>query len=417
MRYFQMLLLILLCQLTTICFAQTPRTWYVDDLQDKAVGEGTKETPFRDLQYAFNQAKNDDTIFLFPGTYEARAEEYVEELCGNCEVHKTEVVASKGFLIQGKGLSIIGSGEDKTILVTNAGYGVLFENSRGSLITKLKITGGKRDKDGNATDAAIVAKYSTVMIKDLEISDNAHMTEGVVVGIGGVFGRENSEIFILNNRIENNGWDGVALYRGVSAYIADNIISNGRGAGIGITWDATALVYRNRISNYWKGIGTFGNSRVVVRNNLVLDNLGWGIIATGTSYMDASNNVIYHNGNCGFAVWSGECKGICTNSIIVENGWRKEWVCPCVGVWATDINQNFYIGYNDVWNNSAGNYKDMPDLTEQNNNLSVDPLFVDQKDFRLKPNSSLIDKGNPLLTDPDGSKSDLGIYGGPCAWK
>ena len=417
MRYFQIFLLILFCQLTTICFAQTPRTLYVDDLGDRTVGEGTKEVPFRDLQHAFNQAKNGDTIFLFPGTYEARAEEYIEELCGNCEKHKTKVVASKGFLIQGKGLNIIGSGGDKTILVTNAGYGVLFDNSRNSLITRLKITGGKRDRDGNATDAAIVTKYSTVTIKDLEIRDNTHMIEGVVVGIGGVFGRENSEIFISNNRIENNGWDGVALYRGASAYITDNIISNGRGAGIGITWDATALAYRNRISNYWKGIGTFGNSRAVVRNNLVFDNLGWGIIATGTSYTDISNNVIYHNGNCGFAVWSAECKGVCTNNIIVENGWRKEWVCPCVGVWATDINSGFYISYNDVWNNAAGNYKDMPDLTEQNSNLSVDPLFVDQESFRLKPNSPLIDKGNPLLTDPDGSASDLGIYGGPEAMR
>ncbi|MCJ7423773.1 right-handed parallel beta-helix repeat-containing protein [Candidatus Bathyarchaeota archaeon] len=389
----------------------------MNSTQDKTVGEGTKEVPFRDLQHALNQAEDGDTVFIFPGTYEARAEEYVEELCGNCEVHKTEAVASKGFLIQGKGLSIIGSGEDKTILVTNAGYGVLFENSRGSLITRLKITGGKRDKDGNATDAAIVTKYSTVTIKDLEIRDNTHMIEGGVVGIGGVFGRENSEIFILNSRIENNGWDGVALYRGASAYIADNIISTGRGAGIGITWDATAQVYRNRISGYWKGIGTFENSRAVVRNNMVLDNLGWGIIATGTSYMDVSNNVIYHNGNCGFAVWSAECKGVCTNNIIVENGWRKEWVCPCVGVWATDINQNFYIGYNDVWNNVAGNYKDMPDLTEQNSNLSVDPLFVDQQSFHLKPNSPLIDKGNPLLTDPDGTPSDLGIYGGPEAMR
>jgi len=29
----------------------------------------------------------------------------------------------------------------------------------------------------------------------------------------------------------------------------------------------------------------------------------------------------------------------------------------------------------------------------------------------------LIDKGNPFLTDPDGSVSDIGIYGGPNAKK
>ena len=397
--------------------AQTHKVWYVDELKDKIIGNGTKDNPFRDLQYAFDQAKDKDTILIFPGTYEAKPEEYIEELCGNCQEHKTKVNVTRGFLIQGKGLNIIGSEKDRTILSTNAGYGVLFENSRNSLITKLKITGGKRDPDGNATDAGIVTKFSTVIVKDVEISDNTHRIDGVVVGVGGIFGRENSEMFILNSRIQNNGWDGIALYRGATAYITDNIICDGRGAGIGITWDATATVYRNQISGYWKGIGTFGNSRAVLRNNSVFDNLGWGIIATGTSYMDASNNIITHNGNCGFAVWSAECKGVCTNNIITENGWRKEWVCPCVGIWATDINPNFSISYNDVWNNNAGNYKDLPDLTEQNGNLSIDPLFENQQDFHLKPTSSLIDKGNPLLTDSDGSVSDIGIYGGPNAKK
>jgi hypothetical protein len=415
MRYFYRFLIVsfLFLELFSTSFAQVKRTWYVDDLKDKKIGEGTKENPFRELQYALDYARDGDTIYIFPGTYEAKSEEYIEELCGNCQEHKTRVNATRGFLIQGKGLNIIGSGKDKTTLVTNAGYGVLFENSRNSFITNLKITGGKRDPDGNATDAGIVVKYSNVTIKDVEISDNTHRIDDVVVGIGGVFGRENSEIFILNNLIQNNGWDGVALYRGATAYIADNIICDGRGAGIGITWDAVATVYRNKISGYWKGIGTFGNSRAVVRNNLVHENLGWGIIATGTSYMDASNNVITRNGNCGFAVWSAECRGVCTNNIITENGWRKEWVCPCVGVWTTDINPNFPITYNDVWNNVAGNYKDMPDQTELNGNLSVDPLFESQTDFHLKPDSPLIDKGNPLLTDPDGSISDFGIYGGP----
>ncbi|MDH4223929.1 MAG: right-handed parallel beta-helix repeat-containing protein [candidate division Zixibacteria bacterium] len=417
MSYLFCVLLLFISFLSSIqnSFAQTHKIWYVDNIKDKVIGDGTEENPIRDLQYAFDQAADGDTIFIFPGIYQAEPEEYIEELCGNCQEHKTRVNASKGFLIQGKGLNIIGSGKDRTILVTNAGYGVLLENSRNSLIADLKITGGKRDPDGNATDAGIVVKYSTVTIKDVEISDNIHQIDDVVVGIGGVFGRENSEIFILNNLIQNNGWDGVALYRGATAYMADNIICDGRGAGIGITWDAVATVYRNKISGYWKGIGTFGNSRAVVRNNLVHENLGWGVIATGTSYMDASNNVIIRNGNCGFAVWSLECRGICTNNIVTENGWRKEWVCPCVGVWATEINPNFSITYNDVWNNIAGNYKDMPDLTEQNGNLSVDPSFVSQNDFHLKSDSPLMDQGNPLLSDPDGTISDPGIYGGPNA--
>jgi len=409
--------------LLTICLlvsaqtlnAQTPNIWYVDDLGDDEIGSGAAEDPFRDLQTAIDSAMDGDQIIILPGNYEASPEPYIEELCGNCQEHRTQVNATRGFLIRDKAIHLKGSGIEQTVLITNAGYGILFERSRGSSITGVKITGGKRDPDGNATDAAVVAKFSRVTVKENHIFDNSHRVDTVVVGIGGVFGRENSELFILNNTIEGNGWDGVALYRGSSAFIADNVISEGRGAGIGITWDAAATVLRNRISGFWKGIGTFGNSKGVVRNNAVFDNLGWGIIATGTSFMEASNNVIVRNGNCGFAIWSEEAKGECTNNIIVKNGWRKEWVCPRVGFWNYGDINNFSITHNNIWRNEKGNYKDLPDLTDQDGNISVDPQFISETDFHLPLDSPLRDKGNPLYTDPDGTPSDIGMYGGPQA--
>jgi len=395
--------------------AEGNKIWYVDDLRDGEVGLGSKDDPFRDLQNAIDFAKDGDEILIMPGTYEAHPDSYPEELCGNCEKHKTYVKASRGFLIKDKALELVDSGMDETVLVTKAGYGILFDHSRGSSIKDLKITGGVRDPDGNATDAGVVAKFSTVTIKGVKIAGNTHQLEGVVVGIGGVFGREGSELFIGDNIIENNGWDGIALYRGANAYISDNLICEGRGAGIGITWDATAIVYRNQISGYWKGIGTFGDSKAVIRNNAVYDNLGWGIIITGNSFMEASNNVITRNGNCGFAPWSQTARGVFINNIVTENGWRAEWVCPCVGIWMYGLSQNFMISHNDVWGNKSGNYKDMDDLTGKAGNISADPLFKDKTDFRLMPNSPAIDSGDSVFTDPDGGPSDMGIFGGPGA--
>lgn len=389
--------------------------WYVDDLKDSKVGSGVQSDPFRNLQTAIDSANDGDRILILPGTYEARPDSYPEQLCGNCEKHKTYVRATRGFLIKDKALEIVGSGIDITILITKAGYGVLFDHSRGSIITDLTITGGVRDPDGNATDAGVVAKFSSVTVKNVKISDNKHQLEDVVVGIGGVFGRENSELFIIDNIIENNGWDGIALYRGANAYISDNLICEGRGAGIGITWDATAIVYRNHISGYWKGIGTFGDSRAVVRNNAVYDNLGWGIIATGNSFMETTNNVITRNGNCGFAPWSQTARGVFINNIVTENGWRKEWVCPCVGIWMYGLPENFVISHNIVWGNEEGNYRDMDDLTGKDGNISADPLFRGKIDFRLMPNSPAINTGDSVFTDPDGGPSDMGIYGGPGA--
>lgn len=405
-------LALILVGLSLIAQAETV---FVDDLGDGKLGAGSEIDPFRDLQAAIDSASDGDRILLMPGTYEAHPDSHPEQLCGNCEEHRTDVQATRGFLIKGKALEIVGSGIDSTILVTKAGYGVLFEHSRGSIITNLTITGGLRDLDGMATDAGVVAKYSTVTVKKVKISDNTHRPEEVVVGIGGVFGRENSELFILDNIIENNGWDGVALYRGASAYIADNVICEGRGAGIGITWDATATVYRNHVSGYWKGIGSFGDSRAVVRNNAVYDNLGWGIIATGNSFMEASNNVITRNGNCGFAPWSETARGTFINNIVTENGWRKEWVCPCVGIWMYGKPENFVMSHNIVWGNQEGDYRDMDDLTGRDGNISADPLFRGKIDFRLMPGSPALDSGDSVFTDPDGGPSDMGIYGGPGA--
>jgi hypothetical protein len=386
---------------------------YVDDIGDNQIGTGGPYDPYRSLETAIDSSGNGSMILLQPGTYSADPSAYLESECGNCEEHLTGVTATAGFHIVDKSLTIRGTDRDKCILVTNAGYGVLFERSYGSEISNVTITGGFRDADGNATDAAVVAKYSRITVKDCLIAGNDNRDTTVVVGIGGVFGRESSTLIIHNNWIRNNGWDGIALYRGAVALITDNTIDSGRGAGIGITWDAQALVQRNKISNYWKGIGTFGQSRAVVQNNIVFDNLTWGVILDGRSFMEARNNTIARNGNCGMAFWSDEARGVAINNIIVNNGWRDQFtICGLVGIQMYGSLRNFPVSYNDVWNNVEGNYAGMKEWTGRYGNVSVDPLFMDSLDFHLQDDSSLWHIGDPYYTDPDGTRSTMGAYGG-----
>jgi parallel beta-helix repeat protein len=309
-----------------------------------------------------------------------------------------------------------GEDKEKVILKTNAGYGVLFVNSPHSSISSLTISGGVRDTSGDATNGGIVLKYSKVRIFDCIISnDTVRPIKTPVVGICGIVLREGSEAIIRNNIIRNNTWDGIALYRGAVAYIMDNVIENGRGAGIGITWDASALVLRNRVSGYWKGIGTFGTSNAIVKNNAVFDNLGWGIVITGNSHMLVENNVITRNGNCGIAPWCDSTEfatAVITNNIITENGWRKEWVCPQVGLWMNAPSSRFQFTYNNVWNNTAGDYMEIDNLTGTNGNVSIDPKFKSNSDFTLQTDSPLINTGNPQITNLDGLRSSIGIEGG-----
>ena len=404
------IILLMLTQFLFTPFIASTKTKYVS-AQAKTKGYGTRKKPYRNLQYAINHCDDGDTLIILPGVYKAKTTPFLEDLCGNCQEQRTVVNATRGFLIEGITLTIIGSGADETTLITNAGYGFLFLNSYGSSICNLTITGGKRDIDGNATDAGIVVKFSTVSIINCQIIDNTDRPEEITVGIGGIMGREASQLYILNNQIINNGWDGIALYRGANAFISGNTIRKGRGAGIGITWDATAVIIDNEISDYWKGIGSFGDSRVIARRNIVKDCIGWGIIASGTSYLDACNNIIYHIGNCGLASWSENASGRFSNNIVTLCGWKEEWVSPRAGLQNNGGIENFTISYNNIWNNQEADYGNMPDMTGIEGNISADPLFKHPSlgDFRLQPNSPCIDSGNPNITDADGSISDIGL--------
>jgi hypothetical protein len=366
-----------------------------------------------ELQRAINLASDGDTLLIAPGRYLAEPAPFVETTCGNCQEHQTEVHASRGFVIDAKRLVLKGRKAEKVVLETHAGYGLLLLRSRGTVIENLTITGGKRDRDGNATDAAIVLKYSTAVIRRCLLADNIEYNDSTVVGIGGVMIREGSEARIEGCRIVNNSWDGIALYRGAIATVSDCVIDSGRGAGIGVTWDA-AICLRNRISHYWKGVGSFGTATVVARNNAVFDNLGWGIIAAGSSTLIAENNVVARNGNCGLAIWEKSTRGRMVNNISAFNGWRKQWVCPCVGFWNQEADTaGWVVSHNLVWENSAGNVQGWDSTAF----LVADPQFTDSLSFRPAETSPARGRGDPAVTNPDGSLSDIGLYGGPAAAK
>ncbi|RME50150.1 MAG: hypothetical protein D6795_10560, partial [Deltaproteobacteria bacterium] len=72
--------------------------------------------------------------------------------------------------------------------------------------------------------------------------------------------------------------------------------------------------------------------------------------------------------------------------------------------------------------NLPEDYHGMSDPTGTDGNITGDPRFVDTSgsdplawDLHLSSDSPLIDAGDPHLLDPDGSRSDIGAYGGPGA--
>jgi hypothetical protein len=207
------------------------------------------------------------------------------------------------------------------------------------------------------------------------------------MGAGITIGAFNSNYspIIDSNIIEINrfGIDGIAKDFGSSPIITNNIILLNYGrSGIALNISNSTKIYNNRIivGSASMGIENFGVSNLKLYNNYIFGRVGTGI-SVGGSPNDVKNNVVI-----------GAIKGI------------EKW----------GSQPNPLIQYNNVWQCDISYEGFTPDTT----NLSVNPMIVNDDttqgdlDFHLQNYSPLIDAGDPNILDKDGSRSDIGLYGG-----
>lgn len=316
-------------------------------------------------------------IYLQPGDYYLSPTSITDSTCGNCEEPNQFVPATAGLEISGSYVRITGPENRSAVIHTNAGYGIYFNHCKRGIIENLSVTGGIRDPDGNATDAAIVVKNSAVTIRNNHIYGNIGDSAIVVkniVGIMGICGRENSDLTITDNEIIGNSWDGIALYRDATATIIGNLIDGvdkasskvaggGRGVAVGITWNARATIDGNLVKRYWKGIGIFVDANVTARNNIIEDILTWGI-----AYWDAErgkpvgiieNNIIYSTGACGVSITRsqpGPNPGHLIGNVIVRTAQNPkydapDYYCNQCALSISSKPDNFRIDDNQFFNN------------------------------------------------------------------
>lgn len=290
------------------------------DVTENTIEVGGRHTPetMGDLLRRVTDAIDEGAeIRLLPGRYVLSAVEFVDSTCGNCENPAAMVPATYGLRLSGTRVRLVGAHADSVVIETNAGYGILFDDCRDCELRGITVTGGARDPDSRATDAAVVVRDSEVTLRDCVLRDNlgdSATVQQTVVGIAGIAGREGSYIDVEHCRIVRNSWDGIALYRGARARIHDNVIDGvdkarggqsggGRGVGIGLTWDAQADVIGNLVTRYWKGIGIFVDASATVRENVVEDVLTWGIAfwsaGRGMPVARIERNAVYLAGACG----------------------------------------------------------------------------------------------------------------------
>ncbi len=338
------------------------------------------------LQRLFSEPVDTLLVSLAPGEYHLTPQPIVDSICGNCENPATRIAATVALHIRGKYVQLVGPKDKSAVIHTHAGYGIFFDRCEAGLIENITITGGERDTNGNATDAAIVVKNSSIVITNNLITNNIGDSMTVaktIVGVMGICCRENSRTTITNNEIIRNSWDGVALYRDAVATIENNVVDGvdkargaqvggGRGVGIGVTWNGKATVRNNLVTRYWKGIGLFVDANGTIEGNIVEDIITWGI-----SYWDADkglpigfirNNVIYKTGACGASIIrgrEGETTGEFTHNIIVETGQNPkydspDYYCYQCALALHAVPKSFLIKDNLFYNNRRAT-SDLPD--------------------------------------------------------
>ena len=158
-------------------------------------------------------------------------------------------------------------------------------------------------------------------------------------------------------------------------------------------------------------------------NCIAQDNTGYGFRIGGEDSSEFINCISVNNSGSGFIF--GNSTASITNSVVIENGYS--------GLNATgdsDIsihNSIFFYNVGDELIGESGtsisiNYSDIEDGSTYgswatgNGNIDSDPFFVTlNTDLHLQEDSDCINAGDPATAynDTDGTRNDMGAYGGP----
>ncbi len=177
-------------------------------------------------------------------------------------------------------------------------------------------------------------------------------------------------------------WRYVILLESNSSKVKNCIIKGGT-TGIYVGWNTTYSA---------------SNSEII--NNLIIENSQPGIWINSGTDIHIYNNTIAANGDEGIFGWIGSAQII--NNIITNNN---------IGVNSYDNSSIFKN--NDIYGNSSANYNGkITDQTGINNNISVDPSFVNptNKDYHLNTGSPCIDKGTNVGVFYNGIAPDMGAF-------
>jgi parallel beta-helix repeat protein len=352
--------------------------------------DGSRRHPFNTIMEAVNVAVAGDTILVSGGDY-------------------------RETLTMKEGISLIGSGPSVTFLtVTGDQVAITFDHNNAAELSGFTVRG---DEDLHL-DPLILCESSSPVIKKNRVEAGkgspfairySNMSSGTIeqnyIKGGGI------EVVTSNPLVRGNVIEGafvaaaILCTEGAAPFIMNNIIE-----GAVVSWAVSVNNAKPTLRNnyiYCNG-GGFGveltnASKCGIFNNIIKDRSlgGTGIVLTNSSGNEIINNTIITYGK---GIEEQNSTSTVLNNIVVNSN-----------SFGVQLSSSSNHDYNDVWNNVV-NYKG---TSPGANDLSVDPLFVDtaSEDYRLSTTSLCIDAGNPNVkyNDNDGSRNDIGAFGGPYA--
>jgi parallel beta-helix repeat protein len=332
-----------------------------------------------------------------PYTSWQTAADSIQKCISICSFGDTVYVANGVYeeqVVMIPGLSLIGAGMDSCVIDTR------------SLV--------------QPTDFFAVAVYDSCNLQNLNIIvSNEQMGSGIYAGWG--------TMEVNSVRVEN------AVY-GINSFNANSIIKNNillnveEGIEIeAFTYNYNPIIENNIIYSNGKGVKISIGTKPTIRNNIIFldDDFAEGIWGGSPDTLWVYNNLVvaeYARNGISNAIVS-----TCINNFILGKFWYRgitssnqniiqnnTLINGIVGI-TKPSNDNPTIKYNNSWHNDVNYSGFTPDST----NLSVNPMIVNddttrgELDFHLQMFSPLIDAGDPSILDKDGSRSDIGLYGGP----
>jgi parallel beta-helix repeat protein len=355
-KIFVLFLVLILC-LTTVVSINADQTYFIrtsnvdrNILYVGGIGPGN----YTRIQYAIDNASENDMIFVFEGTYNENVEVDVSiDLIGeNKENTIITALSDNVITITEDNVSInyfTIQYDNKDSKIDDAG--IIMLNTHGVVVDNVTIVGPHygiymlQTEFCYVTDTIIYDCNFGISLQGAfycEINGNNKIFNNK----DGVFIEEGSHVYIINkNEIFSNSRSGIVTEEGWLVTIENNTIYDNNYSGImGRDIDSRFIIKNNMIfNNYLTGIEIRGNLNEII-SNTIYNNTLEGINLLGAIESIIKSNIIYSNR---LGIFSDEPQLInISNNHIYENR-------EC-GIWLQNAQDDAVIWGNDISNNIIG---------------------------------------------------------------